>query len=185
MGEPLENSDNLHGLKILDFNDAHVMREGLRLQMQHGDLLHRAPEIFDNDYGFGVDVWSAGITMYRVVTGALPFKSEEQICNYPLERLVEEAAGGIGGKKRGARAAKLPFHLEVVTQLLEKRERERPTAAVALEMMQTGRTPKAMSRASQATTMPPRTSQRFTQVTQGSPLSSTVSEEKFGALGSK
>merc|ERR1712194_796115 len=142
--EPLENPDNLHGLKVVDFVYAHVMREGLRLQTQHGDPLHRAPEIFDNDYGFGVDVWSAGITMYRVVTGALP------------------------------------FHFEVMTQLLEKMERERPTAAVALEMMQTGtklssssyRTP-----ASQPQTMSSPTSREVTHVP------STMSEMKFGDSG--
>lgn len=42
-----------------------------------GTLFYRAPEMFEgNGYRQSVDVWSAGILLYKMVNGKTPFESE-------------------------------------------------------------------------------------------------------------
>ena len=41
-----------------------------------GTLFYRAPEMFEGDYREPVDVWAAGILLYRIVSGRTPFESE-------------------------------------------------------------------------------------------------------------
>jgi len=41
-----------------------------------GTLYYRAPEMFAGGYREGVDVWAAGILLYKLITGKTPFESE-------------------------------------------------------------------------------------------------------------
>jgi serine/threonine protein kinase len=39
----------------------------------------QAPEAFDERYSYPSDVWSAGVMMYELLTGELPFKSKNTL----------------------------------------------------------------------------------------------------------
>jgi calcium-dependent protein kinase len=42
-----------------------------------GTLYYRAPEMFlGGGYREGVDVWAAGVLLFKLVTGKTPFESE-------------------------------------------------------------------------------------------------------------
>lgn len=41
-----------------------------------GTLYYRAPELFSGGYREGVDIWAAGILLYKLVAGKTPFESE-------------------------------------------------------------------------------------------------------------
>lgn len=43
---------------------------------QTGTLYYRAPEMFSGGYREQVDIWAAGILLYKMVTGKTPFESE-------------------------------------------------------------------------------------------------------------
>jgi len=60
-------------LKICDFGDAAIVTsEGLL--GEHGTPAFMAPEVFQGlRYGTAVDVWSFGIILFTLLTGALPF----------------------------------------------------------------------------------------------------------------
>lgn len=46
-----------------------------RLQQEMcGTPSFMAPEVFDQEYGYPSDVWSAGVMMYLLLSGAFPFK---------------------------------------------------------------------------------------------------------------
>ena len=62
-------------IKIVDF--------GLSRQFRHrdlwtntGTLFYRAPEMFAGGYRETVDVWAAGIVLYKLVAGVTPFETE-------------------------------------------------------------------------------------------------------------
>ena len=38
-----------------------------------------APEVFDQQYGFPSDMWSAGVMMFLMLSGALPFKAKSML----------------------------------------------------------------------------------------------------------
>lgn len=66
-------------IKLIDFGISkkcyirNLPREMLTLT---GTLYYRAPEMFEGGgYDERVDLWAAGVLMYRLMTGATPFES--------------------------------------------------------------------------------------------------------------
>ena len=43
-----------------------------------GTPFYMAPEILIGDYSYGVDIWSLGVLLYILVSGYLPFYSEDR-----------------------------------------------------------------------------------------------------------
>ena len=41
-----------------------------------GTLYYRAPEMLSGGYREGVDIWSIGVLLYRLICGKTPFESE-------------------------------------------------------------------------------------------------------------
>lgn len=41
-----------------------------------GTLFYKAPEMFEGGYREKVDIWAAGILLYKLITGETPFESE-------------------------------------------------------------------------------------------------------------
>jgi len=60
-------------LKAIDFGCAQVLRPGDRLVKRAGTPAYFAPEVFLRNYGLEADTWSAGIMLYRFITGQLPW----------------------------------------------------------------------------------------------------------------
>ena len=63
-------------VKIWDFGVSKLAKPGERMMEQWGTPAYIAPEILlDRGYkGFGVDIWSAGVVLYSMLYGTVPFK---------------------------------------------------------------------------------------------------------------
>lgn len=64
-------------IKICDFGVSKSVRKGEIIYDQCGTPAYIAPEILRNTGydGFGVDIWSAGVVLYTMLTGTVPFKA--------------------------------------------------------------------------------------------------------------
>jgi len=65
---------------LSDFGTAVRIEPGQEASGIVGTPAFWAPEIFAGKYDFLVDVWAVGVTVFILLTGALPFDGEEQIC---------------------------------------------------------------------------------------------------------
>ena len=66
-------------IKLIDFGiSKRFRRRGTLIEMWTitGTLYYRAPEMFSGGYREHVDIWAAGILLYKLVTGNTPFESE-------------------------------------------------------------------------------------------------------------
>lgn len=64
-------------VKICDFGVSKLVTPGERMTEQCGTPAYIAPEVFKNlGYeGFASDIWSAGVVLYAMLFGAVPFKA--------------------------------------------------------------------------------------------------------------
>ena len=64
-------------IKICDFGVSKRIRQGDIMVEQCGTPAYIAPEILKNKgyKGFGVDIWSAGVVLYAMLSGNVPFKA--------------------------------------------------------------------------------------------------------------
>jgi len=67
-------------IALTDFGSSTSVSHGKRLSKEVGTRKFWAPEIFRGDYGPKVDIWAMGVTMYVLLKGSFPFKSDEDIC---------------------------------------------------------------------------------------------------------
>ena len=66
-------------IKLIDFGiSKRFRRRGSLTDMWTitGTLYYRAPEMFSGGYREHVDIWAAGILLFKLVTGKTPFESE-------------------------------------------------------------------------------------------------------------
>ena len=70
-------SDNIK-LKLCGFHLAKQLEfEYEKIKGNAGTSMYKAPELIKNEfYSFGIDVWSLGITIYRLLIGFTPFKGK-------------------------------------------------------------------------------------------------------------
>lgn len=68
--------DHSGNVKIGDFGVSKLVRPGDKMTEQCGTPAYIAPEILlDRGYtGYGVDIWSAGVVLYSMLYGTVPFK---------------------------------------------------------------------------------------------------------------
>ena len=85
------NEQNRPIPKLIDFGIAQYIHKGEKMQGKTGTVSYMAPEILlKGKYDEKVDVWSAGIILYNMITGAKPFSDESeeikktQIINRPI-----------------------------------------------------------------------------------------------------
>lgn len=64
-------------VKLCDFGVSKIVKPGERMTEQCGTPAYIAPEILkDKGYeGFAIDVWSAGVVLYAILYGTVPFKA--------------------------------------------------------------------------------------------------------------
>ena len=65
-----------NNIKICDFGVSKIIKKGDIMLDQCGTPAYIAPEILKNRgyEGFGVDIWSAGVVLYSMLSGNVPFK---------------------------------------------------------------------------------------------------------------
>lgn len=66
---------------LTDFGTAIRIRQNERLGQSVGTKIFWAPEFFQKDYSFKVDVWAMGVIMYGLVSGCFPFRDQVDIAN--------------------------------------------------------------------------------------------------------
>ena len=66
-------------IKICDFGVSKIVKKGMIMTEQCGTPAYIAPEILrDKGYeGFAVDIWSAGVALYAMLYGTVPFKAND------------------------------------------------------------------------------------------------------------
>lgn len=66
-------------VKICDFGVGKIVKPGEVMKEQCGTPAYIAPEILeDRGYeGFAVDIWSAGVVLYAMLYGSVPFKAND------------------------------------------------------------------------------------------------------------
>lgn len=64
-------------IKICDFGVSKLVKPGEIMTEQCGTPAYIAPEIFENKgyEGYASDVWSAGVVLYAMLYGTVPFKA--------------------------------------------------------------------------------------------------------------
>lgn len=115
-----------YSIKIIDFNIS-TRKSTAKLNEVTGTTDFMAPEVFRGIYDEKCDVWSAGVILYMIISGSLPFPShseeaaEKAICNgkysFPRERF-----GNV-----------TPLCKDFISKLLVKNPNTRPSAMQALE----------------------------------------------------
>ncbi|CAM8966831.1 unnamed protein product [Rhodiola kirilowii] len=63
-------------LKLIDFGISTCFEPGERFYDRCGTIYYMAPEVLKWNYGPEVDVWSAGVILYTLLCGVLPFLGE-------------------------------------------------------------------------------------------------------------
>eukprot|EP00878_Enallax_costatus_P015992 GHUV01016768.1.p1 GENE.GHUV01016768.1~~GHUV01016768.1.p1 ORF type:complete len:264 (+),score=70.11 GHUV01016768.1:911-1702(+) len=71
-------SPQLH-VRAVDFGGSKVAGRGRPLTECCGTPLYMAPEMALQRYGVGADVWAAGVMMYQMLTGRMPFWSSKSL----------------------------------------------------------------------------------------------------------
>ncbi len=70
--------DDDNNLRIADFGLSNKMKDGFFLKTSCGSPNYAAPEVICDELYAGpeVDIWSAGVTLYALLCGSLPFEDE-------------------------------------------------------------------------------------------------------------
>lgn len=114
-------------IKICDFGvGKFISKDNLILQNQCGTPVYMAPEIFKGEgyIGYPVDIWSAGVSLYLMLTGNIPFNRTEQttlqyeIMNSPMKPIEEDISNEC---------------MDLIYRLLEKDPKKRITSQEVLE----------------------------------------------------
>lgn len=96
-------------VKICDFGVSQLVTPGQTMTEQCGTPAYIAPEVFRNEgyQGFASDIWSAGVVLYAMLYGAVPFKASnmaelhrqviERQPSYKEEELSPEALSLLKG----------------------------------------------------------------------------------------
>jgi len=65
-------------IKLIDFGLSYFKKKGEKVSELAGTPYYMAPEILLGEYGFEVDIWSIGVLLYILVSGYLPFFSDDR-----------------------------------------------------------------------------------------------------------
>ncbi|CAI5501422.1 unnamed protein product [Closterium sp. Naga37s-1] len=113
-------------IKLIDFGVATVLPEGALCNEAAGTPEYMAPEVYDEKYGFGADVWGAGVSLYVMLSGIPPFWEST---NQSLEQAIRSKKVSFKHWKWADVSGEAK---ELITRMLEKDPSKRITAQEAL-----------------------------------------------------
>ena len=78
-----EDDDEFIKIKIIDFGTSNYIKDNKNLTLKVGSPYYIAPEVLKKNYNKKCDIWSAGIILYVMLIGKLPFhgKNTEELLN--------------------------------------------------------------------------------------------------------
>jgi serine/threonine protein kinase len=117
--------------KVTDFGVSKALRSSQGVVSSAGAIAYRAPETFDSKTDTRSDIWSAGVILFELLAGGLPFAGDNEAA----------VMWSILGKQSGALPMCVPPRLaDVVERALAKAPAERyPSAVVMLEALDEAR----------------------------------------------
>ena len=75
----IKNKENKPFVKLIDFGLAYEIKKGEKMRGKIGTTIYMAPEILKRlKYNEKVDMWSAGVLLFNMITGCDPFSSEDE-----------------------------------------------------------------------------------------------------------
>ncbi|ANM67379.1 calcium-dependent kinase-like protein [Arabidopsis thaliana] len=66
-------------LKAIDFGCSVYIKEGKTFERVVGSKYYIAPEVLEGSYGKEIDIWSAGVILYILLSGVPPFQTDAEI----------------------------------------------------------------------------------------------------------
>lgn len=66
-------------IKLIDFGTTMRFEPGKRINQTFGTSYYIAPEVLDGNYNEQCDIWSAGVCLYILLSGAPPFTGEDDL----------------------------------------------------------------------------------------------------------
>lgn len=125
-------------IKVIDFGLAELFNPSQKFAAYiGGTLLYMAPEVFRQQMTVKVDVWSAGVILYNLLTGDFPFlaqwppppgRDEAWWQEQTIEKIKNEEPTRHASLRRWS-----PACLDFLFQMLRKDDRIRPDATQCLE----------------------------------------------------
>ena len=125
----MTSSDDESDIRILDFGLSKILGPYEKCDEPYGTLTYCAPEIIvDEPYSKAVDLWSLGIMTYLMVSGKLPFNSEDE--NEIARQVVYDEPDFI---RNPIWKSITPECKDFIKRLLEKDQNKRMTIKQLLE----------------------------------------------------
>ncbi|KAJ7957914.1 putative Calcium-dependent protein kinase [Quillaja saponaria] len=123
----LLNRDENAPLKATDFGLSVFIEEGIMYKDVVGSAYYVAPEVLRRNYGQEIDVWSAGIILYILLSGVPPFwaETEKGIFDAILDGKLDLESSPWPSISSAAK--------DLIRKMLAKDPKRRITAAEALE----------------------------------------------------
>eukprot|EP00882_Tetradesmus_deserticola_P004978 GHRQ01005247.1.p1 GENE.GHRQ01005247.1~~GHRQ01005247.1.p1 ORF type:complete len:460 (+),score=164.08 GHRQ01005247.1:657-2036(+) len=122
-------------VRAVDFGCSRVVPRGRPLTQSCGSPLYMAPEMMLQRFGVGVDMWAAGVVMYQMLTGRLPFWRGKSLADVSKLQPYEVMAAIRTHEVRFPRELWTPLSADaqqLVARLLDRDPATRITAQQAL-----------------------------------------------------
>lgn len=71
----LFESPHIPRIKIIDLGLSQLLKNEAKLEVERGSIYYLAPEMIKKNYDRKVDIWSAGVIFYILITGVPPFNA--------------------------------------------------------------------------------------------------------------
>lgn len=124
-------------IKIIDLGLSQIIGQHTRLKKERGSIYYLAPEMIKQNYDHKVDIWSAGVIFYILVTGKPPFDSSVKAPNgtrvLDLEKIKKKILDGNVDYTRKEFVSVNPWVIEIIQKMLTYDPDQRPNAKEILQ----------------------------------------------------